>query len=490
MHSSKTHFLQYTQLIKLPRKLISSQHLWAVAASIFLLHPVSADVSTSEFERALDLIEQTQLEIFIQEAPKQNAEVLRELNARFESSNHPLKELPGTSREVAIMRELLSETIDQFKDQYANYISPEQLKTYGERRSGSYVGVGLKFRSVTGDYPLVIGPLLGGPLENSNIHPGDRLVAIDEFDLKGSSTKQIKRHLKGAPDTTFMLTVERKKSRHTVSSKRRAVDLHYARSEILRGDIGYIKISRFGGKTHERVETLLVELIGSGITSIILDLRDNPGGSTRAARATVSMFSDEPYVYCEKYKSGEVRQLPRYGAHLTDLPLAVLVNGESKSSAEIVAGALQGHKRGLLIGSPTFGKGLVQRVFRLADPIGGALRTTIARFGSPGHGLIHDNGIVPDITIETKADFMFRESGSLNIDADTRAYQRLLLERQVRKKYRGKDSEQAARLIAADDKQLQTAIDELTKISSSMRSSARTPAPRSTQLSNQPSDSH
>ena len=203
----------------------------------------------------------------------------------------------------------------------------------------------------------------------------------------------------------------------------------------------------------------------------MLDLRDNPGGSTRAARAVVSMFSKEPHIYCEQYKSGDTRQLPRHGPHITDLPLTVLVNGESKSSAEIVAGALQGYKRALIIGSPTFGKGLVQRVFKLAEPIGGALRTTIAMFGTPSVGLIHGNGIVPDYYIETDADFMFRESGSLNISDEARQYQRQLREAQVRKEYKDSDSAKAERLITAEDKQLQAAIDFLTKKNVGLRSS-------------------
>jgi carboxyl-terminal processing protease len=418
---------------------------------------------TTEFIRALDLIEQTQLELFIYSEPATTDDVLLELDRRLNSPEYPERVVHGTTREVAIMRELLSETIDRYEDRYANYISPRQLVAYGERRSGSYVGVGLKFRSVTDDYPLVIGALLGGPLANSDIKPGDRLVAVDGDGVKGYSTSKIRNRLKGAPNTEFELSIRRNNKLHTVKSTRRAVDLHYARAERLANNIGYIRITRFGGKTHNRVEALLKNLIADGISSVVLDLRDNPGGSTRAARAVVSMFSKSPHVYCEKYKSGKDRQLPRHGPHLTDLPLAILVNGDSKSSAEIVAGALQGQQRALIVGSPTFGKGLVQRVFNLAEPLGGALRTTIAMFGTQSHGLIHGNGIVPDYFLETEADFMFREGGSLNISSEARDYQRELLERHVRKKYRDSDADKADRLIDAKDEQLQLAIDLLSE---------------------------
>ena len=417
----------------------------------------------TEFRRALDLIEQTQLELFIYSEPATADDVLKELDRRLKSPEYPERVVHGTTREVAIMRELLSETINLYEDRYANYISPRQLIAYGERRSGRYVGVGLKFRSVTDDYPLIIGALLGGPLDNSDIQPGDRLVAVDGEGVKGYSTSKISKRLKGAPDTEFELSLRRNNKLHTVKSTRRAVDLQYARAKRLANDIGYIRITRFGGKTHNRVEALLKDLIDDDISSVVLDLRDNPGGSTRAARAVVSMFSTAPHVYCEKYKSGKDRQLPRHGPHLTDLPLAILVNGESKSSAEIVAGALQGQQRALVVGSPTFGKGLVQRVFNLAEPLGGALRTTIAMFGTQSHGLIHGNGIVPDYFLETEADFMFRESGSLNISDEARDYQRELLERHVRKKHKDSDADKADRLIDAKDEQLQLAIDLLTE---------------------------
>ena len=462
---------------RLLHRAITSQTLRILTTCIFFyLAPVghsaaNTEISTSEFERALDLIEQTQLEIFINYPPASTDDVLTELQHRLNSTDYPTSSISDTSREITIMRELLSETIDKYDDQYANYISPSQLKAYGERRSGSYVGVGVKFRSVTDDYPLVIGPLLGGPLEHSNIKPGDRLIAIDDTDLKGYTTSKVTQRLKGSPDSTFRLSVRRDKQQHTIISTRRAVDLHYARSKLLANNVGYLKISRFGGNTHTRVERLLKALIAQGISSVVLDLRDNPGGSTRAARAVVSMFSKEPHIYCEQYKSGDTRQLPRHGPHITDLPLTVLVNGESKSSAEIVAGALQGYKRALVIGSPTFGKGLVQRVFKLAEPIGGALRTTIAMFGTPSAGLIHGNGIAPDYYIETDADFMFRESGSLNISDEARQYQRQLREARVRKKYKDSDRAKAERLITAEDKQLQAAIDILTKKNVGLRSS-------------------
>lgn len=416
-----------------------------------------------EFKRALKIIENTQLEIFTDTPPASAESIFK----KFKDLNTTHTALPATGssdldnelsqKSIEAMRKVLSETIDAYNDQYANYISPEQLKKYKERRTGNYQGVGLKFRARNDDYPVVIGAIVGGPLSDADLLPGDKIIEANQNDLKGLSSSEIVSLLKGPDQSAIELTLKRTNGLHHVTGKRGPVDLQYARSEVIANNIGYIQISRFGGKTHETVAKLLGGLLNQKVDALILDLRNNPGGSTRAARAIVSMFNKEQHVYCEKHKSGTVKLLPRHGDHITDLPLAVLVNGNSMSSSEIVAGALQTYERGVIIGSPTYGKGLVQRVFNLAPPLGGAIRTTIAVFGRPDHQTIHAAGIVPDIYIETPADFMFRRTGSLNVRDNARAYQRTLLEQGVREKHPDK----ADALINAPDAQLNKAIAEL-----------------------------
>ncbi len=428
--------------------------------------PASAAVKPTayaEFVKALNIIEQTQLTLFTEETPPTRQEIINDYNRRVEAIESELDKQADDYQETAeaaridIMREILSETIEFYNDQYANYIYPEALKRYNSRRNGNFVGIGLKFRAITDDYPIVIGPLANGPMDGKNILPGDHLISIDDKLLKGLTSSEVVAALKGPKESTGHLTVRRNKDNHQIAVKRAAVELHYTDSELLNNKTGYIKISRFGSKTHTRVEKLLRELLSQGAESFILDLRDNPGGSTRAARAIVSMFSTEKNMYCERYKTGAIKQLPRHGEHLTDKPLAVLINGDSMSSSEIVAGAIQAYERGIIIGTRSFGKGLVQKVFNLAEPLGGAVRTTIAMFGRPDHEMIHENGIVPDVTVETDSDFMFRRTGSLNINDNARAYQRTLLEQDVREKHPDKADE----FIAAKDIQLHTALERL-----------------------------
>ena len=437
------------------------KHLFAALTLSGLLatnfvHSAEQVAAETEFKRALSIIEQTQLEIFTDDTPSDSKEIFKQWENSWTTINTS-NNTADNEQKLELLRKMLSETIDSYNDQYANYITPQALKKYRERRSGSYHGVGLKFRARRDDYPVVIGPLIGGPLEQADLLPGDRIISAGGEDLEGASSSDIIQLLKGPEDSTVELALNRNGTTNTVIARRGPVDLRYSYTKIINDDIGYLKISRFGGNTHKHVRRQLEKLIEQQVQGIVLDLRDNPGGSTRAARAIVSMFTTEQHVYCERYKSGKIKKLPRHGEHMTDLPLAVLVNGQSMSSSEIVAGALQSYNRGIIIGSPTFGKGLVQKVFNLADPLGGAIRTTIAVFGTPDEKPIHATGIVPDMYIESEAAFMFRRTGSMNIHTDARAYQRELLEQRVRMDF----PDNAHRYIAAPDKHLKTAITHL-----------------------------
>lgn len=376
--------------------------------------------------KALDIIEDTQLSIFLQ----------RELPSRDELITQ-IDELESLSFDKAIneMQKLLNEVLSVYNDPFANYINPKQHKAYTQRRTGGFVGVGLKYRAIDDEYPLLIGPLLGGPLEHQNLKPGDKIISADNIDLKSKSSREVASYLKGEPNSSVTLRFERSGKQHDIEATRQAVQLHYARAEMLKSNIGYMKVSRFGGKTHLRFKSLLEDLIKQNAQAILLDLRDNPGGSTKAARNMMSLFDDAPWVFCEQYKNGTVKRLPRAGNKLTKLPMVVLVNEYSMSSSEILAGALQDYKRAKLVGAPTYGKGLIQRVFPLAEPIGGAVRTTIAMYGTPNHKLLHGRGLVPDIYVPTPPERLYRETGSINISDEARAFRRNLQIEQLKDQY-------------------------------------------------------
>jgi len=375
--------------------------------------------------KALDIVDTTQLTLFLQREPESREKLVEQIDS--------FAQLPE-EKALAAMQTLLSDVMAVYNDPFANYINPKQHKAYTERRTGGFVGLGLKFRTQTEDYPVVIGALLGGPLEERDMEPGDKIISVNDEDLHALSSRQVSTILKGPPDSTARLKLQRNGETFDLETRRQSVQLQYARTEMHENNVGYIKVSRFGGKTHVLVRQLLKELISDGAKSLVLDLRDNPGGSTRAARNMLSIFHKAPWVYCEQYKTGKINRLPRDGDWLTDMPLSVLVNEYSMSSSEILAGALQDYKRAKLIGAPTYGKGLIQRVFPLAEPLGGAVRTTIAMYGTPSHTLLHGRGLLPDVYVPTAPERLFKETGSVNISDKARAFRRSLFMKSLKEK--------------------------------------------------------
>jgi len=288
----------------------------------------------NEFMRAVNIVVDVQLTMF-RESPSPSRE---DVLSRFMSAYRAADNSTLTEDDiVGMVRASLADSLDAFNDPFANYVTPDALKMYKQRRGGRFVGIGMKYRARSDAYPVVIGPLLGGPLEHANIEPGDELRTIDGVDQFSATSKSVSSALKGKADSKVLLQLLREGTEELLSieAHRQAVKLEYARSSMLDDGVGYIKISRFGGKTYEHVESLLRELLEKNAEAIVLDLRDNPGGSTKAARAVVSFFSNVAQVYAEQFKSGKTRLLPRIGEKITDLPLAILVNEKSMSSAEM-----------------------------------------------------------------------------------------------------------------------------------------------------------
>lgn len=403
-----------------------------------------------ELKRALGIIDKTQLELFRQ-GPLMSSD---ERGRRIDD----ILSLEKSDSELAVSkaRELLTDVQRAYGDPFANYITPVNHGNYQRSRGGNLVGIGIKFRSRDKDYPVVIGPLLSGPLDNFDVQPGDVLKSVAGESLFGASARQVRSKLSGPAGSRVSVNLGRGGSiTTTLEVERRSVELHYARKALLANDIAYIKISRFGTDTFERIKDFVQNFEAQGVRAYILDLRDNPGGSTRAARIIMSLFDDASWVYCEQYKGGRSRQLPREGEQISNAPMAVLINERSMSSSEILAGALQARKRATLVGSPSFGKGLIQKVYPLKTPIEGAVRTTIATYATPDNLPLHARGLTPDIYVPTAPHELYRETGSLNVSEQTRAFRTSLDTNRLRRKI---GPSRADALIAVGDLQLQAAI--------------------------------
>ncbi|CAM1345981.1 S41 family peptidase [Tenacibaculum crassostreae] len=272
-------------------------------------------------------------------------------------------------------------------DPHSVYIPKENLQLVTENMQGNFVGIGVQFRMI-GDTITVIEPIKGGPSIEAGIKAGDRILLADKDTLFGKrlQTAQIMKALKGKPDTKVDLQIYRKTNdsifditinRGKVNIK--SVDVAY----MLNDSIGYIKLDRFARNTYIEFKASLDKLLTKGMTDLVLDLRGNGGGFIDIANDIVDEFlEDDKLIVFTKNNKGDV--IESFATEKGDFEhggLYVLIDENSASASEIVAGALQDNDKGIIIGRRSFGKGLVQQEMDLGD--GSAVRLTTARYYTP-----------------------------------------------------------------------------------------------------------
>ncbi|MCY4171443.1 MAG: S41 family peptidase [Bacteroidetes bacterium] len=288
-------------------------------------------------------------------------------------------------------------------DPHSVYIDEESMRRVEEDFSGGFEGIGISFEFVEGvdgqDTLTVLSVIPGGPSEKVGLHSGDRIIEVDQESTIGYSSLDVQRTLKGPRGTTVEIVVVRPGYSDPLNFSivrdripLYAVDVAYMIDEVT----GFIKINRFSGTTHQEFRDAVDRLKSRGMQRLMLDLRGNSGGYMEMAVQLSDEFLPEGALIVSQ--KGRIRDAnasfnATSNGLLEDEPIIVLVNESSASASEIVAGALQDHDRGLIVGRRTFGKGLVQQQARLPD--GSALRVTIARYYTPSGRLIqtpYENG--------------------------------------------------------------------------------------------------
>jgi carboxyl-terminal processing protease len=269
--------------------------------------------------------------------------------------------------------------------------------------SGTFGGLGIEI-TIRDDVLTVVAPIDGTPAWRAGIQPGDRIVKIEGLATKDMSLADAVKKMRGPKGTKVTISVAREGTREPfdVAIMREVIQVQSIKAMELEPGIGYIRIRQF----QERTAPDLVAAVekfdkGGQLAGLIVDVRYNPGGLLSAAVEVSEEFLGDGKLIV--YTEGRVRnQNMRFTAHakhaITDVPLVVLVNGGSASASEIVAGAIQDHGRGVVIGQQTFGKGSVQTIIPLSD--GSGLRLTTARYYTPKGRSIHGKGITPDIVID------------------------------------------------------------------------------------------
>jgi carboxyl-terminal processing protease len=284
-------------------------------------------------------------------------------------------------------------------DPHSTFMDPEQFQAVKSEAQGEFGGVGIEIVQ-RDDKMVIVSRYDDSPAAKAGLVPGDLIVGVDGKPVKGLGLAEIVRRIKGAPGSHVMLTVERGKS-GAIEDVRLVRDRIQVASVDVRkvGGFAFVKIRTFAERTAHDVQKGLDQLKKEGpIAGLILDLRDNPGGLLdQAVRVADVWLANGVIVSTEgRHRPPDV-EMAHPKATEADYPIVVLVNGGTASASEIVAGALQDHARGVILGTQTFGKGSVQTVIELEDQ--SALKLTIARYFTPKHRSIQGTGITPDAVV-------------------------------------------------------------------------------------------
>ena len=285
-------------------------------------------------------------------------------------------------------------------DPYTCYYSAEEFKEMQAGYEGNYEGIGayLKFNQDTG-YCTVEGFIEGGSAgESGEIYVGDYIVAVDGEEVYGMTIDEVVALVRGPAGTTVTVTFESAAGRNDVTLERRKIDTPTVKSEEKEDGIWYIQITEFDTITVSQFQEALQAAKDAGMKGLIIDLRGNPGGSVDAVVDVCRELLPKGLVVYTEDKYGTKEEYSCDGTKELDVPLVVLVDGSSASASEIMAGAIKDHGKGTLIGTKTYGKGVVQSIIPLQD--GSAIKITTFRYFTPNGNNIHKEGIEPDVEVK------------------------------------------------------------------------------------------
>lgn len=321
-------------------------------------------------------------------------------------------------------------------DPYSEYYNPEEYQEVIETTSGSYCGIGAAVRQAKDSTDAVVRQVYpNSPAQEIGLMEGDVILEVDGIPAEGEELTALTRRIKGPEGSSVHLKISRLTGDGTKEEilefqvERREVQVLTVESSVLKGQIGYLGITEFAETTAEQFSQALEELNSQGIVALIVDLRGNPGGTLDGVCDVLDQVLPEGLIVYTEDKYGNRNEYRSSEDTCLKLPLAVLINENSASAAEIFAGAVKDHGYGTLIGKKTFGKGIVQRIVPLKD--GSALKVTTASYYTPAGNNIHGVGITPDIECEYEYSGGDREAYDPLYDSQiSKAYE--ILEEQVK----------------------------------------------------------
>lgn len=303
--------------------------------------------------------------------------------------------------EDAMIDGMLAGMLEAVGDPYTGYYDEESYSSLIESSEGVYYGIGVVVsqRVDTGEV-YVVNPYADCPGAEAGMLPGDIIYKVAGIEVTGMDLDEVVALIRGAEGTTVEITVlhENDTEFTELQVERREIEAHTVEHQVMENNIGYIQITQFDEVTTEQFKTAMDDLQSQGIEGLIVDLRDNPGGSLSTVIDILDMLLPKgTYTYLVDKNGDRVDYKGKQNASY-DYPMVVLVNENSASASELFTGAVRDYDKATIVGTTTFGKGIVQQIFPLRD--GSGMKVTMAKYYTPSGECIHKTGITPDVEVE------------------------------------------------------------------------------------------
>ena len=285
-------------------------------------------------------------------------------------------------------------------DEYTVYYTPEEMNQEYDTAMGNYVGIGIyMIVNYEEGNITVVEPMENSPAEQAGIQEGDLITKVEGETITSENVNEMSNKIKGEEGTTVKLEIKRENETKEIEVKRERIEVSHIDSKMLENNIAYIQISDFDGGAAEEFKENYENFKSQGANSLIIDIRNNGGGVVDEAIDILEMICDKgSTLLIETDKDGKEIVTKCEKNPIIDMPIVVLVNNNSASASEILAGALKDNNKATIIGEKTYGKGVIQSLMKLQD--GSGLKTTIAEYCTPSRNKINKIGIEPDIIVE------------------------------------------------------------------------------------------
>lgn len=311
----------------------------------------------------------------------------------------------GDVDEEALEEGIYKGYIQGLEDPYSVYYNEEETKDLYETTEGEYSGIGAVLsQDLESGVITLVQIYEGSPAAKAGLKDNDILTKVGDIEVTGMDLSEVVTYIKGETGTDVDLTVLRGEDAEeiTVTATRDTVEAQTVKYEMLEGQTGYLSVSEFDSVTYAQYEEALNELTDQGMTGLIVDLRNNPGGNLNTVCEMLDLVLPKGTIVYTEDKDGKRETATSDDEHQINVPMVVLVNGNSASASEIYAGAVQDYGIGKIVGTQTYGKGVVQQIFDLGD--GTSVKLTIAEYFTPNGRNIDGEGITPDVEVEYEAD--------------------------------------------------------------------------------------